>query len=86
MSVQKLYRCDCQCSGLVLSSDDEKPYDIWMSVLEYGDITPNWRGQLRHIWRIVTKGTPYGDTVILDQKTALEFRDDLDKLLKNEGK
>ena len=71
---QKLYTCECHTGGLVISQDNETPFDIWVSFWKYGQPKgkKHWRSRWNEIWSVLTKGHAYLDMVVLSPETAKE--------------
>lgn len=63
--------CRCQVEALHLCQFEDDP-DFYVSRWTWaGYVGPQpWRHRIRHIWRIVRKGTPYEDDIILSPKDA----------------
>ena len=70
--------CSCHTHILAVSRDpdllggDSVEISMWQCGAE---CSPHWKNQLRHIWRIITRGHPYVDSVILE-------KDEVEKLVK----
>lgn len=69
------FECPCGSEALVAEkySDEEEIYlSIWFRGV--GAAKPlDWKGRLRYCWRILTKGSPYGDQLILTPETAVRL-------------
>ena len=65
----------CECGAEVLKVD----YDDEGKVFYLGIFQLNrrfsWWNKLRHIWRILRKGEPYGDQIVLRKNSALELKE-----------
>lgn len=50
---------------------DEDCYLLCLSFYNNMNTSPNlgWKNKFRHIWRILTKGSPYSDEVVFDIKS-----------------
>jgi len=73
MSIEKkvFIECDCNSHMLMLWSDKEfMPDHVEMCFWQQGLLpeAPNWLRQIRHIWRILTVGHPYSDSIILGKE------------------
>lgn len=66
----------CACFGEALHLvryEDEGSVSLSLSVYEPRGSRPSWRWRLKYIWRILTKGHPYEDEVILTQPQVHEL-------------
>ena len=79
----KIYRCVCGCTGIILTADKE---DETISFAMYSvgatGYQHDWRTKLRHIWYILTKGNPWEDYLILDLKDSHELLNNLFEAVK----
>ena len=83
---RKFYECSCGAEGIMMSTEDVNEDDtrqIYLAFFQNG-----WNGKelsfsqkLRWCWQILTKGVPYGDTVVLDRHTAYHLAEDLNKFV-----
>lgn len=64
--------CACFGEALHLVYDAEEK-ELYLSVYEPRGLTPSWSWRLKYIWRILTKGTPYQDELILNQAQTHEL-------------
>ena len=48
--------------------------------------TTGWRQRLRHVWHIITTGTPWKDEVLLELEQAKILRNTIDKMIKRAEK
>lgn len=80
------FQCSCYSEGLYVAvSNDEELSIVDIGFFSYGLNTPkdiSLKHRLRHIWKIITSGTPYVDMVSLDQKTAIRLGEHLIKTAK----
>jgi hypothetical protein len=81
-SNEKFIECDCHSEFVRLDYDPEfEHFDLSIWVQEASS-KPSWKTKLRWIWRILTKGSPYGDQVILNKDKAKAFADYLTETMK----
>lgn len=72
---EKFIKCSCTSEYVRLFYDEEMQtvdLSVWSFQNSHG---PTWADKLRWIWRIVTKGSPYGDQVILEKEQVKEIID-----------
>jgi hypothetical protein len=82
-SNEKFIKCDCHSEFIRLDYDsDFEHFDLSIWALQASS-KPGWRTKLRWIWRILTKGSPYGDQVIIDKDKAKELADYLTDKIKD---
>lgn len=74
--------CDCSHESLVLRWDEEYQ-EMDVSIYEFAG-TPTWRHKLRHIWRIIRHGTPYGDQVCLSTESVITVAHYMSKKVEND--
>lgn len=70
---QQFFTCECYSDAVhVMKFDDEELiyFSIWHR--KGGHKPPIWQ-RLKHIWKILTTGTPYGDEVILNKEKSLQL-------------
>ena len=77
----KFIECDCGAEGIMLSTEDcltDSPRENGQRQIYLAFFQNGWNGKqlsfsqkLRWIWQILTKGIPFGDTVILNIGNAL---------------
>jgi len=82
MSVTKIYKCECHGEAICVETfkedeDKEVIFSFW-DMSHYASVMA-WPHRLKLIWKIITKGTPYTDMVILDFPTANEMAHDIIK-------
>lgn len=69
---KKIYiDCDCHSEGLILEKEEETG-EVYLSIFEIGsneDHTMTWKQRIRSAWRILRKGSPYGDQIVLSKKS-----------------
>ncbi len=84
-SAPKHYQCACGGEVIQIIKDYEmvdkgkEVSQIFFSMYEYGtkDTKTSLKSKLCHIWRIITTGNPYADSVILHIKVARKLGKDL---------
>jgi hypothetical protein len=68
---------ECQCGSEMLNlervefGDEDTPKDIsiCISFYRYGhNAHYSWEWRLKYIWWIITKGHPYADSIVLNEK------------------
>lgn len=69
---EKYLTCACFGEALHLVYDEEDK-ELYLSIYEPRGSKPSWRWRLKYIWRILTKGTPYHDELILNQVQTHEL-------------
>jgi len=78
--IEEFITCDCQCEGLLFSympNEGDGPDDpafVTVSLWDMWNSKPNWRFRLRLIWRIMTKGTPHKDEIVLTRPGVERLR------------
>jgi hypothetical protein len=65
----KLY-AECTCQMEVLGVEYDKDIDIFFLGIYRMSEGSNLIQRLRHIWRIIKTGRPYGDDIVLNRETA----------------
>jgi hypothetical protein len=80
---QKVIMCACGMHAISIWADTEDPPSVRcveLSFWQYGQPRGEpWRERLRHIWRILTVGSPYSDMVVLMPEEARQLEDALAK-------
>lgn len=78
------FKCSCSNEILHVSYDNEIKTTEF-SIYEMQN-TPkaSWRQKLRWCWRILIKGSPYGDQVILEKSQITNLIEYLTKIQNNE--
>jgi hypothetical protein len=74
--MNKTIKCACYNELLHLEWDEELQQvyaSIWGPYLV--DTKLSWRQRLRYCWRILTKGRPYGDQLVLEKSHVAELVD-----------
>lgn len=67
-----LIKCDCHTEALEISCDKRyKVFDICL--WNQGHPSWGWGYRLKHIWKILRSGQPYGDCVILSEHKAKQL-------------
>ena len=77
----KVIICDCYCHALHVDFDAE--YDELCLSMWYrspGNVKMALSQRLRWIWRILTTGHPFTDSIILDAPKGQEMRDFLNQI------
>ena len=77
---QDIYVCDCGQEGIVIESDTECP-EIYVSLWDRG-LSPrryDFKYKLKVIWRVLTKGYAWTDTICLCPDHAKEIGERLIK-------
>lgn len=79
----KFYECDCHAEGIMLShewEDDDIAYlAFFTNCPQYSDNRMRLKDKLRWCWRILSKGMPFTDMMVLNKETALTLAGDLIK-------
>jgi hypothetical protein len=81
MNTRKFYPCACTAEGfLLMNIEDEHSVDL--AIYRYGRMSfPfTWKDRIRWAWRIISKGDPWGDEILLPYDTARELAEDVLKL------
>ncbi len=65
--------CACYAEILHVSRDKETGEVYLAAYTPSGVGKIAWKWRLKHIWRIITKGYPWQDNIILTPKDAKEF-------------
>jgi len=71
--MSKSFPCSCGGEHLHLEWDVMSEDIVTLSLSIWKPHSQNktsWRQRLRHIWRILRTGDPYGDQVLLDKPTV----------------
>jgi hypothetical protein len=68
----KLAMYQCSCGGEMVSLEKwEDEEDVYLSLWSRGYMYPlTWREKFKYCWHILTKGKPYGDSIILTKEVA----------------
>ena len=87
----KFIECDCGAEGIMLSSEDcltgNKKEDaqrmIYLAFFQNGWNGKElcWKDKIRWCWQILTKGIPYGDTVVLTVNNAVLLKIYLERFI-----
>ena len=68
---EKWVRCNCGSEMLCVSWGEDGEWGIDIAFWQMGQGEhKSWRERLRHIWRIIRRGTPYSDYIILEPDEA----------------
>lgn len=68
----KYFRCSCGSEVMVV--DIDKEYDlVYISIYEQYNSKNTFWNKLRHIWRILWYGNPWGDEIVLTKEDAIEL-------------
>jgi hypothetical protein len=65
--------CDCSSEALHISFDEEDN-TCCISIYKL-ETKPTLTSKLRHVWKILTTGTPYGDQVIINKTKVKKLYD-----------
>lgn len=69
---QLFVNCACYGEGIWLvydTEDGQTSVSLWDSHIHSKGSMP-WRVRLKHIWKIIRRGTPFDDDIILEPKEA----------------
>lgn len=79
--VQKFIMCACQSESILLEKYCNEQ-EIYLSLFGRGLNVQRYtfKDKLRHIWQILTKGSPYTDEIVLSSQKAKELADALNDL------
>lgn len=70
--------CECGSEGIMLLKDDGM---VELSFFQYGHVGKlSWRQRLHFCWRILWRGTPYTDMVILSKEEVEKLQTTLKEL------
>jgi hypothetical protein len=78
----KFYKCGCSTHLLEIdTSFREEENEVYFSIWELGRNTDKMtiRERIRWCWRILTTGSPWSDSVILDEEQVKEIVEQLKK-------
>lgn len=77
----KFYKCGCSSHLLEIDTSFRMDNEINFSIWELGRNTDKMsiRERIRWCWRILTKGSPWSDSVILDEEQVNEIIEQLKK-------
>lgn len=67
---KEMIQCNCGSEALVLEYDDGL---VYLSIWERGFPKRPFWNKVRMIWRIIRRGTPYGDQMVLSADECLEL-------------
>lgn len=83
MSNIKYVPCSCHGEGLYLSHDKDFGGLLDIAMYKLGNISKalSWGQRFRYCWKVLTKGSPYLDQVILTPEQTTEFRDFLNEVI-----
>lgn len=78
MGTKKFIMCSCQSESILIEKYSGEE-EIYISLFGRGLNLKryNFKDKLRHIWQIITKGTPYTDEIVLNKDSAKELADTL---------
>jgi len=79
--IQKFIMCACQSESILLEKYCNEQ-EIYLSLFGRGLNVKRYtfRDKLRHIWQILTKGSPYTDEIVLTSDKAEELAKALTEL------
>lgn len=74
---EKFVRCDCTCSGLLMSVDDLDGRDkhLYMSLYQSvgSEQKLSWRRRFEFLWHVIKTGKPWSDCIVMNKEKALDF-------------
>ena len=76
----KFFKCVCCTEGITVEKFEDEP-DLYFALWEWGYKPRSWKWILKYIWWVIRKRKPYTDQIILDNKTALEFAEEIKRLV-----
>ena len=82
---EKFVKCSCQSEGLLVSKYDDEPIfycSFWREGIHPVKLT--WWMRIKLCWLILVKGNFYDDQVCLENETAKELADWINKTLDEE--
>ena len=68
-------KCSCSSEALCLEKDEEDDL-LYVSIWERGtgrDNRYSWTQRIKHCWRVLIQGRPYGDQLVLDRAARSEL-------------
>ena len=68
----KYLTCACFAEALRVTIDEEDG-ELYLTVMEPRGVRSTWSWRLRVIWRILTKGVPFDDEIILQSDERHAF-------------
>jgi hypothetical protein len=80
-NTQKVYKCNCSGSGVMINHFPEEG-EVNLCIWQYAYAKPSFLTRLQWAWRVITKGTPNEDDIILDHATANELAKDILEMTK----
>jgi hypothetical protein len=72
MEKELIIKCDCGSEAVHINSDNDKEFgyiDLSIWYLGSNNSLGFWE-RIKYVWRILTKGRPYGDQICLTKETA----------------
>ena len=67
-------KCSCYSHELHIEKDGDGN-QWYISIWNRGNnINYSWQYRIRHIWRIITKGHPYEDELVMDESEMIKLR------------
>lgn len=81
--IKKYISCSCESETVLLQKFNGED-EIYLCLLSRGLNVKryNFIDKIRHIWQIITKGSPYTDEIVLDKKRASQLAKYLKELCK----
>lgn len=78
MVTRKFIMCSCHSESILVEKHANED-EIYLSLFGRGLNVERYsfKDKLRHIWQIITKGSPYSDEIVLNRDTAKELADTL---------
>ena len=75
--MSKYIGCDCGSEVLSIEFDDESK-EFYLGIYQLNK-QYSLRDRLSYIWRIIRKGEPYGDQIVLSKNKAIELKEYIEK-------
>lgn len=78
MATRKFIMCSCHSESVLVEKHANED-EIYLSLFGRGLNVQryNLKDRIRHIWQILTKGSPYTDEIVLSRESAKELADTL---------
>ncbi len=69
---REFFNCDCHTEGVILSSDDEQPFEIYLANWTYGQVGQevSWWQRVKWCCDILRRGLMFTDQTVLDPDEA----------------
>lgn len=77
------FECNCGCEVIDMTvwQEDNWPTEITFCILRRRGSRTSWCWRFHTIWRIITKGFPYEDDLLLEVADIKRLRDKLNEVL-----